>query len=118
MRSRHETTVVELTLDMTPERFVRKKRKHLEKAVSAFLRILPTEVKTKAIKSGSAVVVLQLPIVGAAKLEQAFRNHDPELFAQHEGELVAAYNRAHPTLAVELRRRRGLRGALDLLRAS
>ena len=43
---------------------------------------------------------------------------DPELYAQHEGELVTAYNARHPDDPVRLRARRGLRGLLRALRAS
>ena len=42
-------------------------------------------------------------------------NFDPELHAQHESRLVAAYNRRHPEDPVRLRARRGLRGMLRAL---
>ncbi|MCB1056361.1 MAG: FAD-dependent oxidoreductase [Acidobacteria bacterium] len=45
-------------------------------------------------------------------------NFDPELYRQYEGELVALYNRQHPGAPLRLRRRRGLKGMLELLRAS
>lgn len=45
-------------------------------------------------------------------------NFDPELYRQYEGELVALYNRRYPEQPVQLRRRRGLKGFLELLRAS
>jgi len=43
-------------------------------------------------------------------------NFDPELFREHESELVAAYNRAHPDRPLRLRLRRGLSGWIRLLR--
>lgn len=43
-------------------------------------------------------------------------NFDPELYPQHEAELVASYNARHPDRAVRLRRRRGLGGWVALLR--
>ncbi|MEL7059364.1 MAG: NAD(P)/FAD-dependent oxidoreductase [Acidobacteriota bacterium] len=45
-------------------------------------------------------------------------NFDPELYAQHEGELVAQWNAQRPNDAVTLRRKRGLWNLLSLRRAS
>lgn len=45
-------------------------------------------------------------------------NFDPEFYAQYEAELVHSYNARHPTETLKLKRRRGLRGALESIRAS
>lgn len=45
-------------------------------------------------------------------------NFDPELFPQHERELIETYHRRHPERPVRLRRKRGLRDLLSLRRAS
>ena len=52
-----------------------------------------------------------LPDLGAA-------NFDPELFPQHERELIALWNRRHPERPLRLRRKRGLRGLRALLGAT
>ena len=90
MRGKQETTEVELTLAMRRDKFAKKQRRHLENVIAAFLGVFPTEVKTTSVRRGSAVVVLQVPIAGAAKLEHAFRNHDPELFAHLSPLIVTA----------------------------
>lgn len=41
-------------------------------------------------------------------------NFDPELFGQHEAELVAVYNRGNPPQPISLERKRGLRNWLGL----
>ncbi len=45
-------------------------------------------------------------------------NFDPELYRQHEGELVALYNREHAGTPLRLERRRGLASLFALRRAS
>ena len=45
-------------------------------------------------------------------------NFDPELFPQHERELIEIYNRSNPGAEVTLRRRRGLRELFRARRAS
>jgi NAD(P)H-nitrite reductase large subunit len=45
-------------------------------------------------------------------------NFDPELFPEHEAQVVEAFNRRHPDVPVRLRRRRGLAGRFRLSTAS
>lgn len=45
-------------------------------------------------------------------------NFDPEFYAQHERDLVELYNQKHPDQPLKLRRKRGLRGFMQLLKAS
>lgn len=45
-------------------------------------------------------------------------NFDPELYRQHEKDLIAVYNQKYPEDSVKLKRKRGLRGLFQLRRAS
>lgn len=45
-------------------------------------------------------------------------NFDPEFYRQHEADLIAIYNQAHPDDPVTLKRKRGLRGLFQLRKAS
>lgn len=45
-------------------------------------------------------------------------NFDPELHRQHEADIVATYNQAHPGRPLELQRKRGLSRLFELRRAS
>ncbi|MCB1036730.1 MAG: NAD(P)/FAD-dependent oxidoreductase, partial [Acidobacteria bacterium] len=44
-------------------------------------------------------------------------NFDPELYRQHEADLLAIYNRQHPDAPLRLKRRRGLKHLFQLRKA-
>lgn len=44
-------------------------------------------------------------------------NFDPEFFKQYESEVINIYNQKNPNTPVRLKRKRGLRGFLDLMRS-